>query len=89
MVLKCEISKILLSNVKKNNFFRIFQNIRLKCSSLYTNLQNYSKTFISKSYSAKFLSKEGLSLRQLQQIVMGIKIYNKRICQDPQQTAKN
>ena len=59
MVLKF---KVLLSNVKIH-FFRIFQNIPLKYSSLYTNLPNYSKTLISKIHSTKFLLKENVSVR--------------------------
>ena len=62
MVIKCEIFKILLSNVKRS-FFCIFQNIPLKYSSIYATLANNSKTFISESYSRKFFSKEGVSLR--------------------------
>ena len=58
MVLKCEIFKILLSNIKRQ-FFHIFQNISLKYSSLYTNLPNYSKTFISKIIQQNFFRRKG------------------------------
>ena len=62
MVMKCEIFKILLSNGKRQ-FFCIFQEIPLKSNSLYASLVNYSKTFISESYSTKIFWKEGVSLR--------------------------
>ena len=55
--------------------------------SLYTPV-NYSETFTSKRYSTKFLLKEGVSFRQLWQIEMGIEMYNKQVCQNPQQMEK-
>ena len=69
-------------------FFHIFVNIPLKYSTLYTRLRIIRK-HLNRNVIREIPFERRGTFRIVGRNLYGIKIYNKQVCQNPQQMAKN